>query len=95
MTEEIIVQGLVKGGVYALLAVGFSLSFGVARIVNLAHASFYMLAAYGIYTFANVLGLVLTPQPANAGWSFKLARHIKGQANHNRTVNSHTTVRLA
>ena len=31
---------------YALLAIGFSLIFGVARIVNIAHTAFYMLAAY-------------------------------------------------
>jgi len=40
----------VNGGVYALLAVGFSLIFGVARIVNIAHTAFYMLAAYCFYT---------------------------------------------
>ena len=57
MIEGIVINGLVRGGLYALLAVGFSLIFGVARMINLAHTSFYMLAAYGIYTFANVLGL--------------------------------------
>jgi branched-chain amino acid transport system permease protein len=41
---------LVNGGVYALLAIGFSLIFGVARIVNIAHTAFYMLAAYCFYT---------------------------------------------
>ena len=35
---------------YALLAIGFSLIFGVARIVNIAHTAFYMLAAYCFYT---------------------------------------------
>ena len=49
--------GLVASGVYALLAVGFSLIFGVARIVNLAHTAFYMLAAYLIYRLASVAGL--------------------------------------
>ena len=39
-----------NGGVYALLAIGFSLIFGVARIVNIAHTAFYMLAAYCFYT---------------------------------------------
>jgi branched-chain amino acid transport system permease protein len=56
MIEGIIVNTLVKGGVYALLAIGFSLIFGVARLLNLAHTAFYMLAAYGIYTFAQLLG---------------------------------------
>ena len=46
---DIIISGLIGGSVYALLAIGFSLIFGVARIVNFAHTAFYMLAAYCIY----------------------------------------------
>ena len=49
MLQDILVTGLVNSGVYALLAVGFSLVFGVARIVNIAHTAFYMLAAYCLY----------------------------------------------
>lgn len=59
MAENIIVYGLVTSGVYALLAVGFSLIFGVARIVNLAHTAFYMLAAYLIYSLVSTAGLNL------------------------------------
>lgn len=59
MIEGILVIGLVRGGAYALLAVGFALIFGVARMINLAHTCFYMLAAYAIYTFATLLGLHL------------------------------------
>lgn len=57
MAESILVNGLITSGVYALLAVGFSLIFGVARIVNLAHTAFYMLAAYLVFTFTSRLGL--------------------------------------
>jgi branched-chain amino acid transport system permease protein len=57
MAENIIIYGLVSSGVYALLAVGFSLIFGVARIVNLAHTAFYMLAAYLIYSLTIAAGL--------------------------------------
>jgi len=56
MIEGILINGLIRGGIYALLAIGFSLIFGVARMINLAHTSFYMLAAYGIYTFSQRLG---------------------------------------
>lgn len=58
-TITIIVYGLVASGVYALLAVGFSLIFGVARIVNLSHTAFYMLAAYLIYSLTSAAGLNL------------------------------------
>jgi branched-chain amino acid transport system permease protein len=46
MIEAIFINGLMTAGVYALLAIGFSLIFGVARIINLAQTAFYMLAAY-------------------------------------------------
>lgn len=57
MLQDILVTGLVNGSVYALLALGFSLVFGVARIVNIAHTAFYMLAAYAFYTLFAKLGL--------------------------------------
>ncbi len=57
MIEMIIITGLIASGVYALLAIGFSLIFGAARIINLTHTAFYMLAAYLIYTFTSSFGL--------------------------------------
>jgi len=55
MITDIIVNGLVAGGMYAILAVGFSLIFGVANIINMAHTAFYMVASFliliGIATF--------------------------------------------
>jgi branched-chain amino acid transport system permease protein len=59
MFADILITGLVNGGVYALLALGFSLVFGVARIVNISHTAFYMLAAYVVYASLNILGLPL------------------------------------
>lgn len=61
MIEGIIIQTLVKGSVYALLALGFALIFGVARVLQLSHTAFYMLAAYGIFIFADVQYLGLNP----------------------------------
>jgi len=49
MLTNILVNGLVAGGIYAVLAVGFSLIFGVAKILNMAHTAFYMLTAYLIF----------------------------------------------
>jgi branched-chain amino acid transport system permease protein len=57
MILNIIISGLVSGSVYAILAIGFSLIFGVARIVNIAHTAFYMVAAYGIYFGTHKLGI--------------------------------------
>lgn len=57
MIERIIIETLVIGGVYALLAIGFSLIFGNARVINLAHTGFFMLAAYGLWYFMRQLGI--------------------------------------
>jgi len=54
---DILISGLISGSVFALLAIGFSLIFGVARIVNIAHTAFYMLAAYCIYYVTHKMGL--------------------------------------
>jgi branched-chain amino acid transport system permease protein len=57
MAVNILISGLISGSMYALLAIGFSLIFGVARIVNIAHTAFYMLAAYCIYFITGKMGL--------------------------------------
>lgn len=57
MIVDILISGLIGGSMYALLAIGFSLIFGVARIVNIAHTAFYMLAAYAIYFGFTRLGI--------------------------------------
>ena len=56
---ELLIYGAVQSSVYAMLAIGFSLIFGVAGVVNLSHTAFFMVGAYLIYTFASLLGLSL------------------------------------
>ena len=56
---EILLYGAVTSAVYALLAIGFTLVFGVARVLNLAHGSFYALGAYLTFAFGTRLGLPL------------------------------------
>jgi branched-chain amino acid transport system permease protein len=56
---QILVYGAVISAIYALLAVGFTLIFGVARILNLAHGAFYALGAYGVYTLTAIAHLPL------------------------------------
>ena len=57
MILDIIISGLINGSVYALLAIGFSLIYGAARIVNLAHTAFYMVASYCIYYATHKMGV--------------------------------------
>src|SRR5450432_2806797 len=62
---EQVVNGLVLGGYYLLIALGLSLIFSVGGVVNLAHGAFYALGAYASVEIAKYLGLgpavVLSP----------------------------------
>jgi branched-chain amino acid transport system permease protein len=61
---QILVYGAVISAIYAMLAVGFTLIFGVARILNLAHGAFYALGAYGVYVLTAKAHLPLLPAAA-------------------------------
>jgi len=56
---QILVYGAVISAIYAMLAVGFTLIFGVARILNLAHGAFYALGAYSAYVLTGIVHLPL------------------------------------
>jgi branched-chain amino acid transport system permease protein len=59
MTEflNIFIAGLILGGIYALIAMGLSLQYGVARILNIAHGEFIMLGALITFSLYTVLGI--------------------------------------
>ena len=44
-----VINGLLLGGIYTLVAVGLTLIYGVLHIINFAHGSLLMLAMYGVY----------------------------------------------
>jgi len=54
------VNGIIIGNIYALLAVGLALIFGVSRLINFAHGSVYVVGAYAGFLAVTKLG---TPLP--------------------------------
>ena len=54
---QTLILGLVLGGVYALMASGLTILFGVMRIVNLAHGAFMLLAAYASFFLYTEMGV--------------------------------------
>jgi branched-chain amino acid transport system permease protein len=54
---NIILQGVLTGGLYAMFAAGLSLIFGVMRLVNIAHGDLIVLAAYLALVVTNALGI--------------------------------------
>lgn len=68
-----LVNGLLLGGTYAMVAVGFSLVWGVLSIVNLAHGALVMLGAYLTYWLFTLYGVdPLLSLPASAAALFVL-----------------------
>jgi branched-chain amino acid transport system permease protein len=55
MVADILVNGLAASSMYALLAIGFALIFSVAKIINMAHTAFYMVAAFLIFIGTKML----------------------------------------
>src|SRR6476660_9773274 len=72
---EVVLSGVILGGLYALIAIGFNLQYGVARIFNLAYGEFLMAAAFAafwMFTLASIdpiLGMLLSvPVTFGANW---------------------------
>ncbi len=61
MLLQQLVNGLSLGSIYVLLAVGFTLSMGVLKILNIAHGEFYMLGGYLTFSLWSLAGLGYWP----------------------------------
>ena len=54
---DILIAGLLLGGIYALIAVGLSLQYGVARVLNISHGEFIMLGAFASWALYTTFGI--------------------------------------
>lgn len=50
-----IMNGLSTGGMYALVAIGYTMVYGIAKMINFAHGEFIMVGAYIAYVFTTML----------------------------------------
>lgn len=51
-----LINGLTLGAIYALIAVGYTMVYGIIQLINFAHGEVYMLGAFLAYSFASYLG---------------------------------------
>jgi branched-chain amino acid transport system permease protein len=80
---EVVMGGVILGGLYALVAMGFNLQYGVARIVNLAYGEFLMTAAFAaffMFTLANIspLASLLLSAPVTFAANWLIYRFLMG-----------------
>ncbi len=54
---DVVIAGLLLGGIYALIAVGLSMQYGVARVLNIAHGEFIMLGAFITWSLYTIFGI--------------------------------------
>ncbi len=54
---QLLVSGIMLGGIYALMSIGLTLIFGVLKIVNFAHGEFLMLAMYAAWAVVSFSGI--------------------------------------
>jgi branched-chain amino acid transport system permease protein len=76
---NVIIQGILIGGLYAIFAAGLALIFGVMRLVNIAHGDLIVLAAYVSLMTTDALGLnplttIIIVAPIMAGIGYALQR---------------------
>ncbi|MGD9124134.1 MAG: branched-chain amino acid ABC transporter permease [Desulfarculaceae bacterium] len=57
MFTELLFNGLTLGGIYALIAVGYTMVYGVIQLINFAHGEVYALGAFFALTFISFLGM--------------------------------------
>jgi branched-chain amino acid transport system permease protein len=87
-----VLNGLTTGAVYALVALGLTLIYGVLHIINFAHGAALMMALYGVYFLKQAFGidpyLALVPMVAVmfAG-GYALQRGIINRASHGKDEN--------
>jgi branched-chain amino acid transport system permease protein len=87
-----VLNGLTTGAVYALIALGLTLIYGVLHIINFAHGAALMIAMYGVYYLREKLGIdpyVALPimVPAMFVFGYLLQRLIIGRASHGKDEN--------
>ncbi|MGH7488356.1 MAG: branched-chain amino acid ABC transporter permease, partial [bacterium] len=81
MLLDFLLAGLVIGGIYALIAIGLNLQYGVARVLNLAYGEFLMLAGYAAFWAFTLIGApplltMLAGAPLAFGLSWLLFRFV-------------------
>ena len=64
-----LINGLSLGSIYALIALGYTMVYGILRLINFAHGEVFMVGAYAGYYTATLLGIELY---ARSGQAFPL-----------------------
>src|SRR6187399_1048164 len=87
-----VLNGLTTGAIYALVALGLTLIYGVLHIINFAHGAALMVALYAVYLLKERLGIdpylaLPVVVPGMFAFGYALQRGIINRASHGRDEN--------
>lgn len=87
-----VLNGLTTGALYALVALGLTLIYGVLHIINFAHGALLMIGLYAVYFLHSSFGIdpyvsLLIVPPGMFALGYALQRGIIGRASHGRDEN--------
>jgi branched-chain amino acid transport system permease protein len=87
-----VLNGLTTGGIYALVALGLTLIYGVLHIINFAHGACLMLALYAVYLLKEKLGIdpylaLFAVVPGMFALGYLLQRGVINRASHGKDEN--------
>ena len=87
-----VINGLLTGSIYALIALGLTLIYGVLHIINFAHGALLMLSLFGVYFLHSLAGIdpyvaLLILVPAMFALGYGLQRTVIARASHGKDEN--------
>ncbi len=87
-----VINGLLTGSIYALIALGLTLIYGVLHIINFAHGALLMLSLFGVYFLHSLAGIdpyvaLLILVPAMFALGYGLQRTVIAHASHGKDEN--------
>jgi branched-subunit amino acid ABC-type transport system permease component len=70
---NLLMSGLTKGSIYALIALGYTMVYGIIKLINFAHGEIYMIGAFTALIFATFFTNLGLP-----GWAVFFPGHLRG-----------------
>jgi branched-chain amino acid transport system permease protein len=87
-----VINGILMGGIYTLVASGLTLIYGVLHIINFAHGSLLMVAMFGVFYLVTKLGMdpyvsLIVTMPAMFAMGYVLYKYLIGKLSYGKDEN--------
>ena len=66
---NLLVVGMTNGAIYALIALGYTMVYGIIELINFAHGDIFMLGTFMMITIMGIFGITADEAPQTLSWS--------------------------